>query len=171
MTQFFDNLLVDAARIEPVVVLVGVIIALVTLIADHIRRKRQATFELFQPISEETFELRNRIKDIFKNEIIYPNDARYKKDKELQRLVTRFLSLYERVAVGINLNVLDLKAFMRIAGKSTIDWYDRLTPVIEHRRAKGHKTAYKDFEILAIKMRKKYGKQYNRRYRSDTATP
>jgi hypothetical protein len=145
-------------------IVIGVIVATVTLLADHKRRKRQATLELFNPISEETYELRNKIRDIFKNEIINPNDQRYKSDKELQRTLTRFMSLYERISVGINLNVLDLKVFMRIAGKTTIDWYDRLKPLIDYKRSKGHSTAYKDFEILTEKMRKKYGKLYHARY-------
>jgi hypothetical protein len=151
--------------IQTLFIVVGVIIAVITLLADHKRRKRQATLELYNPISEETYELRNRIRDIFKNEIIDPNDQRYKNDKDLQRTITRFMSLYERISVGINLNVLDLKVFMRIAGKTTIDWYDRLKLLIEHKRSKGHSTAYKDFEILAEKMRKKYGKLYHERYR------
>jgi hypothetical protein len=150
--------------IQTVFIVVGVIIAVITLLADHKRRKRQSTLELYNPISEEKYELRNKIRDVFKNKIIDPNDLCYKNDKELQRTITRFLSLYERVSVGINCNVLDLKVFMRIAGKSTIDWYDRLTPVIEKKR-NGHTTAYKDFEILVNKMRKKYGKLYSNRYK------
>ena len=150
--------------IQTIFIVGGVIVALITLLADHKRRKRQATLEVFNPISEETYELRNKIRDIFKNEIIDPEDSRYKSDKELQRSITRFLSLYERLSVGINLNVLDLKVFMRMAGKTSIDWYDRLKPVIEKKR-KGHSTAYKDFEILTDRMRKKYGKLYHARYR------
>lgn len=150
--------------IEVVFVIIGVVIAVITLLADHKRRKRQATLELYNPISEETYELRNKIRDIFKNEVINPDDQRYKSNKELQRTIVRFLSLYERISVGINLNVLDLKVFMRIAGKSSIDWYDRLKPIIEKKRSKSHPTAYKDFEILTDRMRKKYGRRYHGRY-------
>lgn len=161
MEQIFKQICEIAENIQPLVVLAGVVVAVITLLADHKRRKRQATLELYNPISEETHELRNKIKDIFANEIINPDDQRYKSGKELQRTINRFLSLYERLSVGINFNVLDMKVFMRIAGKTTIDWYDRLKPVIEKRRLKGHLSAYKDFEILVNKMRKKYGSQYN----------
>ena len=143
--------------IQAVFIVVGVAIAVITLLADHKRRKRQATLELYQPISEETFVLRNKIRDVFGNTEINPADQRYKGDNELKRAITRFLSLYERISVGINLNVLDLKVFMRIAGKSTINWYDRLKPIIEYRREKSHSSAYSDFELLVTRMRKKYG--------------
>jgi len=115
--------------IQTIFIVFGVIIAIITLLADHKRRKCQATLELYNPISEETYELRNKIRNIFKNETINPDDVRYKDDKELKRTITRFLSLYERISVGINLNVLDIKVFMRIAGKSSIDWYDRLKSI------------------------------------------
>jgi len=140
------------------VALIGVIVAFVVFKADHKRRKQRATIEHYNIFYKETSELRNEIKNIFPK-MIDPNDPRYRSDKELQRKITHLLALYERVSVGVYFDVLDIDVFMRIAGKLSIDWYDKLKPVIKSRRIKGNfEGAYISFEKLAEKMRKKYNR-------------
>ena len=149
--------------IQTAFIVVGVIVAVISFRADHKRRKRQATLEVFDPISEEMVELRHAIRDVFGNEIIYPSDTRYKQDRELQRKITRYLGLYERLSVGINLDVLDIDVFMRISGKSTLKWYNRLEPIIMRRRTKwSNPNAYKDFEILSDRIKAKYDNLYKK---------
>jgi hypothetical protein len=152
--------------LQTVSIVTGVIVALISLIKDHKRRRYQTTVEIYNHTSEEMNELRNKIKNIFSNEKINPNDTRYKEDKELQFTIARLLSLFEQISVGINLKVLDLDVFMRIAGRSSISMYKRLELVIKKRREKGFPTAYMDFEILVNKMREKYEKQPKRYYQN-----
>ena len=77
-------------------------IALVSLIADHLRRKRQFTIEFY-------------------NIILYENDAflyeideeplaiaTIKSDKILEKNVAKYLSSLERLAVGVSTNIYDL---------------------------------------------------------------
>jgi len=148
--------------------LVTAVVALVALIKDHKRRRAQATHEVYISISKEANKLRNYINLFFPNEeVIEPNDSRYN-NKELQLKISRLLALYEQISVGINLNIWDLGVFMRIAGRSSINWYKRLKPVIEKVREESDwKTVYGDFEELSNKMVEKYEK-HPRKYAPQT---
>ena len=149
--------------IQTISIVLGVVIAIITLISDHKRRKRQATMDYYLQISEKTLPLRNDIRDVFKSEVIYPTDERYK-PKEMQRTIRQLLSSYEHLAVGINHNVFDLEVFMRMSGKVYIDWYYRLEHVIESKR-KANPSTYSDFEQLAEKMQQMYGDEYVPRFK------
>lgn len=144
--------------IQAISVIGGVIIALISLFLDHKRRRCQTTLEVYIEVSEQTIRWRNKITDIFSNQIIDPNDSRYIEDKELQSTIIHFLSLCEQISVGINFNVLDLRVFMRIAGKTYIGWYERLKPVIEKLRKEDRPTICRDFEKLVNEMVEKYEK-------------
>jgi len=148
------ELIVSIAQL--IVVVLGSVIAIWTLFANHERQKKQATIEFHQELSPITFEYRKTISELFGIEPINPFEKRYKENKELQELITQYLTIMERFAVGINTKVYDFDVFCRLVGDSTRVTYEKLKPVIDHlRRDQGRTTLYKDFEKLYFKLMKK----------------
>ena len=145
--------------IQTAAIVAGVIIAIVSLLKDHKRRRYQTTVELYNKVSAETDRLLDKITNIFPSGVIDPDDLRYEKDKDLQQAITTFLSAYELISVGINLKILDLEVFMRMGGWFSIEWYNRLEQVIKKIRYLNDRcTVYGDFEYLVNEMIEKYQK-------------
>jgi hypothetical protein len=137
------------STVSLVFVLIGVIISIWTLKADHERRKKQATLEFYQQISELTEPLRNQIKKLFDNDVLNVSDERYENNEELRTSVRYYLRLMERFSVGVNVGIYDIRVFMRIAGPSTVEYYNQIRPVIlEARKEYGNKMLYIEFEHM-----------------------
>ena len=81
-----------------------------------------------------------------------PDDPRYVDDPELRKTVRRFLNLMERVAVGVNAGVYDIRILNRICGLTTIQFYRRVEKVIARRREINGPTIYIDFEKLVERL-------------------
>ncbi|MDR2513682.1 MAG: DUF4760 domain-containing protein [Christensenellaceae bacterium] len=147
-----------AVVVGAVIAAVGVWVAVRTMKADHERRKKQSTIEFYQEITSLTMPLREDINAIFgQNAAVNPADAQLQKDVELQKAIARYLSTMERLAVGINAGVYDRDLYMRCAGRTTIDWFERLTWLIKSKRSEGNRPwLYTDFESLVDEMREKY---------------
>ena len=156
------------AIISHVAIIVGVVIAVMQLrkmrisndqqkqafIADHERRKKQATIEFVHQVLEERIKATDIINTIFvQNDVINVNDQKYLNNKNIDLAVTRYLNLMERIAVGINIGVYDITVFMRITGMATINFYKRIEPIIkEKRRATGRSSMYSEFSALVYEM-------------------
>ncbi len=158
-----DTLVGGSAVVANVAISVGVVVAVFQLrksreanrlqrevfLADHERRKKQATIEFTHTVLERRREVQLMIRDSFGADHVNPTDARYADNEDLKRAVARFLNLMERISVGINIGVYDLHAFSRITGRSTIEFFHKLRPIIEHRRKEvGSPTLFGDFELM-----------------------
>ena len=145
--------------LQPAFIIAGVIITIISLVvavfscvADHRRRRRQATLDLCNQYLKEVEKGREIISDAFPNSVVDPNDDKYN-NGELPKAITHFLNSYENTSVGVNFNVMDLKMFMRIEGRFLIDWYRKLKLVIDKKRVEVCRpTRYGDIEILVSKM-------------------
>ena len=69
--------------------------------------------------------------------------------------INRVINIYERLALGINTGAYDLKTLNRLTGQNIINNFNRYEQYIVARREKlGRSFAWKEFEILANKLKK-----------------
>jgi hypothetical protein len=127
-----------------------------TLKADHERRKKQSTIEFYQEISNITAKLKEDIDKIFGSDAVNPTDSRYSENEELKLKISQYLTIMERLAVGINTGVYDLDIYIRCAGRSTINWFERLVHIIKDKRKDGKSHLYTDFETMTNKLIRHY---------------
>jgi hypothetical protein len=167
-----ENFVSISTILANIAVIIGVIIAVMQLhkmsisndqqqrafLADHERRKKQSTVEFAHEVLEQRTIASNVVNEIFnQHEVINVTDSKYLDNKDIQSAVTQYLNLMERISVGINFGVYDIGVFMRITGRATILFYERLEPIIrERRRASGRASQYQDFEHLVNTMKTKY---------------
>ncbi|MDR1883039.1 MAG: DUF4760 domain-containing protein [Prevotella sp.] len=156
------SILTNCALIIGVIIALGQLwLARKSLKADHERRKKQSTIEFYHKIFESPMKLRGEIKDVFGDDHINVTDARYKDNEGLKKSITSYLSLMERFATGINMEVYDLNAFTRIAGKANADTFKRLFPIVEERRKTlSNPNLYKEFERLTENIAKERERIY-----------
>jgi hypothetical protein len=144
------------AIIADVAVILGVPVALWSVLSIHERTKKQETIEFYHQISIETRELSRVMSSTFGNDTINITDERFKDNKNMQNCTTRYLSLMERLSVGINMGVYDLKTYNRLSGSLTIRMYNRLSNIIRDKRIeRGQPTLYIEFERLAQELKKR----------------
>lgn len=105
-----------------------------SILADHERRKKQATLEFYSEVYPYLSELRTKITDIFGDEYINPSDTRYRDHQNMQKIIYEYLVIIERFSVGINSGVYDIKIFAQTSGKTVSDMYKKLSPVINYLR-------------------------------------
>lgn len=149
-----------------VCVSVGVILTIIQLffmwksiLADHERRKKQSTIEFYDNINKETKKLNESFKDVLDKNRITKEMLDDEKYTSFIEAANRYLTLMERFSVGVNTKVYDLKIFMRIAGRSTINTFDQLREYIDLCRDGGKRSyMYTDFEKMVNAMRFEYTK-------------
>jgi len=112
------------------------------------------------------------LNSIFPNdEIVNVNDARYVDNPIARSAIMRYLILMERISVGINIEVYDLHTFMRLTGRATINFFDRVLPVImNERRTTGRNYLFCDFQKLAMDMKDEYSRRDPPLIADNTAT-
>ncbi len=142
----------------------AVVVALVALKADHERRKKQATIEYYNDISNNmTIPLRMAIKNTFGeaeyiiSQPINSNDDKWKSNSTLQEKFIYYCRNMERFSVGILNSIYDFETFDRCAGNSTVKLYRQIEFLIhKQRRDSNNKSFCKDFEILYNKLCSKH---------------
>jgi len=139
--------------IGALIALVGVIVAIWQIKADHNRRKKQATIEFYRDISDKCDESLKQVKADFPG-----SDAidyyQLKTNVGTFDGIVRYLTLMEEFSVGINTNVFDIKIFNKIARGISIKWFTRFKNVIEHQRIEqNNPDMCIDFEEMVKKLK------------------
>ena len=151
--------IVDIANIiASIGVIVGVFLAIAQLKktakiaeADHSRQRMQATIDFFDKIRDKTTPLMSEIKKVVGDNPVTIDqiDA----DPDLRSNVSQYLSLMERLSVGVNSQVYDYDIFRTLYGAVTVRAYYRLREYILHsRKQNGTNTIFEHFESLAKKL-------------------
>jgi len=126
-------------------------LALKAFRADHERRVKQSTIEFYSEINKESFWLTDYFEKHHREDPI--SYAEIIANDELRQKVKRYLSLMERLSVGITSGVFDIHIFDSIAGASTVIKYHQLQNYIFERRKKlPYHRLYSEFEYLAKKI-------------------
>jgi len=124
-----------------VIALISAIIAIKSFMADHKRRKKQATFEFYHSIYKKFIKPLSKIDKCFPNGQtinvceLEKRDANEKED--MLNSISEYLSCMERFSVGIYEDVYDINVFDRTVGSTlTVCWVNRFIEFIPYFRKK-----------------------------------
>ena len=120
---------------------------------DHERRRKQATIEYFEAMTDRLFDIQAKFNDkLTKQDVEISNLENY---PELLKDATAVLSAFERLSVGVNTNVFDFNILNRMAGSYLIFLYTRFSPYIEIiRKDASRQKSYIEFERLIMRIKR-----------------
>ncbi|UHD17959.1 DUF4760 domain-containing protein [Thiocapsa bogorovii] len=119
-----------------------------TMLADHDRRRKQATIDYMRAVRPIWSKGRRALNDAFGNNNLSDGDIeKIDADKDLQRLVREVLSWLEHLSVGANTEVFDKDMIYRMSGSYLIRIYRRMSTYIESAQVK-NQYAYVEFREL-----------------------
>lgn len=159
MTAFelFINICAIAANIAIIITMIYGIIKLrqdkLSVIADLEWRRKNETILFSCEILEKTDNLRAEIRNKYRNEIINVSELQKDENAELRQIIFKYLTLMERLSVGLNTDVYDLDVYARICKRKTIMAWKQLESIVMHQREiLRYETLYKEFEIVVNRL-------------------
>lgn len=139
----------------------AIFITMLIAIVTYMQNKKNVKAELDWQRKKETIVFANKI--LTKTDNLLFKLEEYLKDgtsglqemenSELNKIILSYLSLMERLSVGLNTNVYDLDVYARICCSKTIKAWDKLENIIHQKRRKGNnELLYKEFENVVKKL-------------------
>lgn len=126
-----------------------------TLIADHRRRRLQATFEHIQEVRPLYDQHRRWVEKEFGRDTLNQSDlARIEADPEARETIRSLLALLEHIAIGARVGVFDQDLWYRMSGTYIIRVFSRLEPYVAFAR-KDSPYAYVEIEAIVTSFREK----------------
>lgn len=122
-----------------------------SMVADHERRRKQATVEFVTRIRKEYHPLqRSLVAQFGRNHIINMSDV----DEGLRDKIRELLPIVEHLAVGVNVGVYDLDILERMSGSYFLRLHATLSPYIDEvRRTNNNGRLYIELEELCMGIR------------------
>ena len=130
-----------------IAIIIGVLVALHTMREDHRRRKAQGFVEYYRGISWRLAKLRASIEKYYSE---HGNDINPKDDSysTIHKDVEKYLNYMEDLAVAINNDVYDFNIYAHCEGRTVVDFYRLLEPVIKYQRKDEKNHICRDYLIL-----------------------
>ena len=149
-----------ASIISSLGVIVGIFIAIAQLkkattiaVSDHSRRKKEATIDFYDRIREKSQPLSAKIKE--KSDGNPVTVQQIEEDPELMINISQYLSLMERLAVGIHADVFDYEIYRELSRTVTINNYHQLREyIVKSRKENQTSSTFIYFERLAQRLEK-----------------
>jgi hypothetical protein len=122
-------------------IIVGLVVAIWQLrlmkkgiYADHERRKKQATLEYCQEFNEKCNEFFEQIdeNENLRGKVLNVCDV--ETNGKMQNAIRQYLSLMEKLAIGVNVGIYDLAVFDKIVGHKTVRRFERIKEAIDFFR-------------------------------------
>jgi Tfp pilus assembly protein PilE len=124
-----------------------------SFIADHERRKKQATIEYVNSIRERYINAINTINERFDSKEFDAINLN-KMTEDDKRHVRTYLSTVEHLAAGVNCGVYDIDILERMGGTGFITQFNKFWPYIKDRRKNYSSSVYIEFEIMCDDIKK-----------------
>ena len=118
---------------------------------EVVRRKRQSTIDFYMATIEHIGDLRVRLPNDWEGGEIaaFISRAFQKGAREDIFAIARYLSYFEAVAVGVTMDVYDLKVINELAGSRILALANNYVPFFERRREEvGSNTPYENLQTL-----------------------
>lgn len=147
-----------AANIAIVITMIYGLIKLkqdkLSVIADLEWRRKQETIHFTYEILQKTDNLHSEINKKFKGETINVSDLEKEENAELMQIISKYLTLMERLSVGLNTEVYDLDVYARICCRKTINAWKQLENIVQWKRETLNRaTLYTEFETVVDKLK------------------
>lgn len=138
--------------VTAIILIIQLRVLIITLKADHERRKKQSTLENAANIVREA---RQIIQQEFGNtRITEENINQLKNDNKLLAKINNAFGVFEHISVGLAVGVYDADLFFRMFSKTFVEIFDQYCLYIEFRRKNHGNTTYSEFENLVIDYRR-----------------
>lgn len=133
-----------------------------SVVADLDWRRKNETILFSNEILEKTDNLLAEINKRFNGETINVSDFQKVENTELEQIILKYLTLMERLSVGLNTEVYDLDVYARICCKKTIMVWKQLENIVQYRRQKLRQDSlYVEFEKVAWKLNNRKDQKAN----------
>jgi len=134
--------------------LIQLTIAVVSLVANHKRQKKQATIDYMNQIRDRYTKIDYSLLDKFNSTILNQKDIEeIQKNHDLWSDVIYLLGLLEHLSVGVNTRVFDLKVLNRMSGGYIVRIFNQFSLYIESKR-KSNPKLYIELYDLTEKLKK-----------------
>lgn len=132
-----------------------IFIAVWSVVRNNRRERIKSTLNYYEDINQKIKIQKKAIKEKHGEKISRERAISIHDENEDISAINNVLNLYERLSLGVNMGIYDLKTINRISGKLLIDNYERFQEYILYRRElKKAPNAWKEFETLIEKLRK-----------------
>ena len=140
--------------------LISVIVAVVSIVNNNKRTKRQSTLEAFVQFKKNAEPYENTIHgyssgDI--NKIIQHHEQGCEPEKWDE--IKKYLATVERFATGVNTGIYDVEVVNKMGGQFLCEQYETLRPIIKHKRQKDRNeyiyAEFRDMVNAIIRVRKR----------------
>lgn len=133
-----------------------------SFLADHERRKKQATIETYNEISSKvSLPLRLAICEAYNETLgaysyrqIRPTDKEWIGNSDLQFKFITYCRYMERFATGVEIGVFDFDTFNRFSGHQTALLFEQIKPLIDDRNS--HRRFCVEFHKFYIELIKSH---------------
>jgi hypothetical protein len=130
-----------------------------TLMADHERRRKQATMEYIGRVWRN---VRSRVEDRWDDILSKEDIEKINNDPKLRAFIWNTLGEIEHMAVGLNADVYDKDLFYRMTATPLIKIYDKLKPYMDLAQM-DNRDAYIEFQELADDFKNRKRRRPDRR--------
>ncbi|MEM9671636.1 MAG: DUF4760 domain-containing protein [Cyclobacteriaceae bacterium] len=148
--------LIDYAKIiGPLLTGASILLSAIYFIANIKRDRTKQTLDYWEKINQELKTEKRKLQRDYGDKIDTDLARLILEDKEERIRLNRVINIYERLAVGINLKVYDIRVLNRVVGQNIINNYNRYENYILERREKLDRPfAWKDFQTLSMKLQR-----------------
>ena len=134
---------------------ISVIFGVSVFLINSRRERIKKTLDFWENINQQ---LKNEKRDLhreFGTKITEEQAVALIRNRDDATKINRVLNIYERMALGVNLGVYDIKVLNRLVGFNLISNFERFEKYIIERRKKFNRPfAWKEFEILIVSIKK-----------------
>ena len=141
--------------VGPLLTGLSVLLGVIYFIINIKRDRAKLTVDYWEKINQQLKEeKRNLLRDYGSR--IDPELAKLiLENSDEQIRINRVINIYERLALGVNIGIYDIRVLNRLVGQNIIDNYLRFEAYIEARRIKLDRPfAWKEFQKLYEKLKK-----------------
>lgn len=138
----------------------SVIVLIITTILNDTRNRKEMTIQytITHGADKESFQY--KLKEYETNGRI--DVDKVKRDGDMLFEVESYLFAMERLAVGINMKVYDIKILDKVMGQKAIDQFEILEPYIIEARSKDYVAIYTEYEKMVGNLRKIRKKRFQK---------
>jgi hypothetical protein len=147
----------DAAQFATIIGVVLVTpqigIALWSIVVTNRRDRIKSTLDYYEEFNAKIKIPKKELKEKYGEIITREVAEKIDNDKKDAEKLRNILNQYERLSLGVNLNIYDLKTIKRICGRRLIENYNRYKEYMYYRRdVKKIQIMYEEFETLVIQL-------------------
>ncbi|MUH97298.1 DUF4760 domain-containing protein [Aliivibrio fischeri] len=117
------------------------------------RERKTKTLDYWEQVQPSLIEARQNLQNLNQNEWTKEIAKKHLASSHNSLIISKGLNSFERLSIGINLNIYDIKVIKQLAGKMIIESYIAYIPIIIAREEQiGESGGFREFEKLYARL-------------------